>query len=110
MKGKTLADLDIEISGESTLNKKATGWAGNVIHRWFAGDDNDSNPDLLLVPHPNITHQGLEIKAVPLSYSEGGNQVKWPMSLAMINFEEIHDSLHAEKIEKSVLFQRRGHW
>ena len=110
MKGKTLADLDLEISGESTLNKKATGWAGNVIHRWFADDDNASDPDLPLVPHPNITHQGLEIKAVPLDlYSEGGNQVKWPMSLAMINFLEIHDSLHAEKIEKSVLF-RKDRW
>lgn len=110
MKGKTLADLDIEISGESTLNKKATGWAGNVIHRWFADDDNASEPDLPLVLHPKITHQGLEIKAVPLDlYSEGGNQVKWPMSLAMINFQEIHDSNHAEKIEESVLF-RKDRW
>ena len=54
------------------MNKKSTGWAGNVIHRWFADDDNASDPDLPLVPHPKIMHQGLEIKAVPLDeYSEG---------------------------------------
>lgn len=110
MKGKTLHDLDIEISGQSTLNKKATGWAGNVIHRWFVDDDNASDPDLPLVTHPNNRHPGLEIKVIPLDqYSEGGNQVKWPQSLAMINFHQIHDSKSAESIEESVLF-RKDRW
>ena len=110
MKGQTLNDLDVEISGESTLNKKATGWVGNVIHRWFVDDDNASEPDLPLVNHPNNGHLGLEIKVVPLDlYSEGGNQVKWPQSLAMINFEQIHDSDSFESIEESVLF-RKDRW
>ena len=110
MKGKTLHDLDVEISGESTFNKKATGWVGNAIHRWFVDDDNASEPDLPLVNHPNNGHPGLEIKVVPLDlYSEGGNQVKWPQSLAMINFEQIHDSNSVESIEESVLF-RKDRW
>jgi len=110
MKGKTLQDLDIEISGDSTLNKKATGWVGDVIHRWFVDDDYASEPDLPLVIHPTNGHQGLEIKVIPLDqYSEGGNQVKWPQSLAMINFEHIHDSGSSEPIEESVLF-RKDRW
>ena len=80
MKGKTLAELDIEISGELTWNKRATGWAGNVIHRWFVDDDNISEPDLRSVFHPKNGHKGLEIKVVPLDvYSQGNdNKVKWP--------------------------------
>ena len=108
MKGKTLAELDIEISGELTWNKRATGWAGNVIHRWFVDDDNISEPDLRSVFHPKNGHKGLEIKVVPLDvYSQGNdNKVKWPQSLAMINFEKIHDSANVEPIEKSILFKK----
>ena len=110
MSGKTLNEIDIEISGKSTLNKRATGWAGNVIHRWFVDDDNASEPDLPLVLHPTNGHYGLEIKVIPLdTYSEGGNRVKWPQSLAMINFEQIHDSDKPEAIEDSVLF-RKDRW
>jgi len=110
MNGKTLNDLDLEISGSSTWNPKATGWAGIVIHRWFTDDDNDSAPDLPLVPHPELNHKGLEIKVIPLDYySDGRDQVKWPQSLAMINFKEIHDSYEPEGIEDSVLF-RKDRW
>ena len=74
MCGKTLHDIDIEISGKSTLDKRSTGWAGNVIHRWFVDDDNASEPDLPLVEHPTNGHHGLEIKVIPLdTYSEGGD-------------------------------------
>ena len=111
MEGMNLGDIDIEISGKTTWNTKpGTGWAGNVIHRWFSDDDNESAPDLPLVPHPELDHTGLEIKVIPLDiYSEGGNQVKWPQSLAMINFQEIHDAENPQRIEDSVLF-RKDRW
>ena len=107
MSGKTLNDLDIVISGQSTWNPKATGWAGNVIHRWFVDDDNDSAPDLSDVSHPINKHRGLEIKTVPLDrYGDGGNRAKWPQALAMIDYARHHDAPNPIEIEDSVIYSK----
>ena len=107
MEGKTLHDLDTAISGQSTWNPKATGWAGNVIHRWFVDDDNDSAPDLGDLWHPITKHRGLEIKTVPLDlYGDGGNRAKWPQALAMIDYARHHDAPSPIEIEDSVIYSK----
>jgi DNA mismatch repair protein MutH len=110
MVGKSLGELDVEINSRSTFNEKDLGWSGKVIHRWFIDDDNFSEPDLPNVPHPELRHVGLEIKAVPLGMGKRGDWlVKFPMSLAMIDYEEIYGSEEIETIEDSVIF-RKDRW
>jgi len=110
MVGNSLDELDIEINVISTYNSSDRGWTGKVIHRWFTDDDNYSEPDLPNVPHPSLNHLGLEIKAVPLAMGASGEWlVQFPMSLAMINYDEIYQSEEIEAIEDSVIF-RKDRW
>ncbi len=107
MIGKSLHKLDLAVNSRSTFNENDRGWPGKAIHRWFTDDDNLSEPDLPDVPHPKLSHIGLEIKTVPLSKGKRGDWlVKFPMSLAMIDYVKIHGSDEIEPIEDSVIFTK----
>ena len=90
--GKTLGDIGSKLNGVDST--KIKGKPGEILERYF-GMDNDAKED------PDFRRIGIELKCKPLKVSYGKYfYPKEPLSIGMINYEEVTDTEDWKKIEK----------